>query len=33
MIGTILNDEYYMRQALNEARIAFDKDEVPIGLS
>ncbi|MBB4034621.1 tRNA(adenine34) deaminase [Dysgonomonas hofstadii] len=31
MIGTILNDEYYMRQALNEARIAFDKDEVPIG--
>nr|WP_183305949.1 nucleoside deaminase [Dysgonomonas hofstadii] len=27
----MLNDEYYMRQALNEARIAFDKDEVPIG--
>jgi len=31
MTETILNDEYYMRQALNEARIAFDKDEVPIG--
>lgn len=28
---SILNDEYYMRQALNEAQIAFDKDEVPIG--
>ena len=28
---TILNDEYYMRQALNEARQAFDKGEVPIG--
>jgi tRNA(adenine34) deaminase len=28
---SILNDEYYMRQALNEARIAFDKNEVPIG--
>ena len=31
MTSPILNDEYYMRQALNEARIAFDKDEVPIG--
>lgn len=31
MDNPILNDEYYMRQALNEARIAFDKDEVPIG--
>lgn len=30
-MNTILNDEYYMRQALNEARIAYDKDEVPIG--
>lgn len=28
---SILNDEYYMRQALNEARQAYDKDEVPIG--
>lgn len=28
---SILNDEYYMRQALSEAQIAFDKDEVPIG--
>lgn len=27
----ILNDEYYMRQALNEAQMAFDKNEVPIG--
>ncbi|MDR2951463.1 MAG: nucleoside deaminase [Prevotella sp.] len=27
----MLNDEYYMRQALNEARQAFDKNEVPIG--
>ncbi|MDR0824995.1 MAG: nucleoside deaminase [Prevotella sp.] len=27
----MLNDEYYMRQALNEARQAYDKDEVPIG--
>jgi len=27
----ILNDEYYMRQALKEAQAAFDKGEVPIG--
>lgn len=27
----ILNDEYYMRQALTEAQKAFDKNEVPIG--
>lgn len=27
----ILDDEYFMRQALAEARKAFDKDEVPIG--
>lgn len=27
----ILNDEYYMRQALNEAQAAFDKNEVPVG--
>ena len=28
---SILNDDYYMKQALNEAQAAFDKDEVPIG--
>ena len=28
---TILNDEYFMRQALNEAKAAFDKKEVPVG--
>ncbi|WP_185117513.1 nucleoside deaminase [Dysgonomonas sp. Marseille-P4361] len=27
----MLNDEYYMRQALKEAQLAFDKNEVPIG--
>jgi len=31
MTTDILNDDYYMRQALNEARQAFDKGEVPIG--
>lgn len=31
MTTNILNDEYYMRQALSEARMAFDKGEVPIG--
>lgn len=31
MTTNILNDEYYMRQALNEARQAFDMGEVPIG--
>lgn len=31
MTTNIFNDEYYMRQALNEARQAFDKGEVPIG--
>lgn len=25
------NDEYYMRQALNEAMNAFEEDEVPVG--
>lgn len=30
-MNNILNDEYFMRQALNEAQQAFDKDEVPIG--
>jgi len=27
----ILNDEYYMRQALNEARLAYERGEIPIG--
>lgn len=31
MNSSILNDEYYMRQALIEARLAFEKGEVPIG--
>ncbi len=26
-----MNDEYYMKKALEEARIAFEKDEVPVG--
>ncbi len=26
-----MNDEYYMRKALEQARLAFDKDEVPVG--
>lgn len=30
-MNTILSDEYYMKQALNEAQIAFEKNEVPIG--
>lgn len=25
-------DSYFMRQALNEARLAFEKDEVPVGV-
>ncbi len=28
---TIFSDEYFMKEALKEARIAFDKDEVPVG--
>jgi len=31
MNNPILNDKFFMRQALNEARQAFEKDEVPIG--
>lgn len=27
----LLNDEYYMKQALFEAQKAFDRDEVPVG--
>lgn len=26
-----INDEYYMKEALKEAKKAFDKDEVPVG--
>jgi tRNA(adenine34) deaminase len=26
-----MNDEYFMQQALKEARIAYDEDEIPIG--
>ena len=28
---TIFSDEYFMKEALKEARIAFEKDEVPVG--
>lgn len=31
MAEMILNDEYFMRQALNEAQKAFEEDEVPVG--
>lgn len=31
MTSSILNHEYFMRQALIEARYAFEKDEIPIG--
>lgn len=31
MTDTILNDEYFMRQALIEARLAFEDGEIPIG--
>lgn len=31
MTTTILNDVYFMRQALTEAKRAFEADEVPIG--
>jgi tRNA(adenine34) deaminase len=27
----LLNDEYYMQQALREAEKAFEQDEIPIG--
>ena len=30
-MNLILNDEYFMRQALKEAEYAFEKDEVPVG--
>ena len=28
---TVFSDEHFMNEALKEARIAFDKDEVPVG--
>lgn len=28
---TIFNDEYFMKKALQEAEIAFEKDEIPVG--
>ncbi len=31
MTTNILNDEYFMRQALNEAKTAFERNEVPVG--
>jgi len=31
MEGTILSDEYFMREALKEAKRAFDADEIPVG--
>lgn len=30
-MNKILDDEYFMRQALNEAKEALNKDEVPVG--
>lgn len=27
----VYSDEYFMKQALNEARLAYDEDEVPVG--
>lgn len=29
--NTILNDEYFMQQALNEAKLAYHKGEIPVG--
>src|ERR1017187_3935004 len=31
MILSVFSDEHYMREALKEAKTAFDEDEVPIG--
>ncbi len=28
---TLIDDEKFMRQAINEARLAFDREEIPIG--
>ena len=31
MVLSIHTDEHFMKEALKEARMAFDKDEVPVG--
>lgn len=31
LLVMILSDEFFMKKALDEAQIAFDKDEVPVG--
>lgn len=31
MTSAILNDEYFMQQALKEAELAFSEDEIPVG--
>ncbi len=31
MTNKLFSDEYFMKEALKEAKIAFEKDEVPIG--
>lgn len=31
MSTSLFDDKYFMRQALKEAEIAFDEDEVPVG--
>ena len=30
-LETVFNDEYFMKKALQEAEIAFEKDEIPVG--
>jgi tRNA(adenine34) deaminase len=30
-MNTIYTDEYFMKKALNEAEIAYDRDEIPVG--
>lgn len=31
MIESVFSDEYFMKKALQEAKIAFDKGEIPVG--
>ena len=31
LVEPLFDDEYFMRRALQEAQIAFDKDEIPVG--
>jgi tRNA(adenine34) deaminase len=31
IVHTNMNDEYFMQQALKEAQLAFDEEEIPIG--